>query len=138
VINKALWFGDSLSNSLINPNQLQFAVVQVQDNPFNSAPPAIATDYLTIPQLTQGTNISFTTTAPLQQELDKYPHVHLTLDTEWDPHSVRLSATRSEEAEIHIGDDHLEPGLLLISSVFSDYRMAELLPREINIKAVDV
>jgi hypothetical protein len=88
--------------------------------------------------LTQGTNIYFTTTAPSQQELDKNPHAHLTLDTEWDPHSIRLSATRSEEADIHIGDDHLEPGLLLISSVFSDYRMAELLPREINVKAVDI
>ncbi len=82
VINKALWFGDSLSNSLINPNQLQFAGVHVQGNPFDSAPLAIATNYLTIPLLTQGTNIYFTTTAPSQQELDKYPHVHLTLDTD--------------------------------------------------------
>ena len=102
VINEALWFGDSLSNSLINPNQLRFAKVHVQDNPFNSAPLAIATDYLTIQLLTKGTNIYFTTTAPLQQELDKYSHVHLTLDTKWDPHSVRLSATRSAEAAIHI------------------------------------
>jgi len=92
---------------------------------------------LTIPLLTQGTTIYFSTNAPSQHELDKYPHVHLTLDSEWDPHSVRLSATRSAEAAIHIGDD-VEPGLLLISSVFSDSRMAELLPRGRNINAVDV
>jgi hypothetical protein len=137
VINEALWFGDSLSNSLINPNQLRFAGVHVQDNPFDSAPLAIATADLTIPLLTQGTTIYFSTNAPSQHELDKYPHVHLTLDSEWDPHSVRLSATRSAEAAIHIGDD-VEPGLLLISSVFSDSRMAELLPRGRNINAVDV
>ena len=34
VINEALWFGDKLQHSLINPNQLRFAGLTVQDNPF--------------------------------------------------------------------------------------------------------
>ena len=119
VINEALWFGESLTNSLLNPNQLRYAGIHVQDNPFDSAPLAIATEDVTIPLLTKGTNIYFETTAPSQQELDKYSHIHLTLDTEWDPHSVCLSAIRIAEAETNIGD-HVEPGLLQISSVFSE------------------
>jgi hypothetical protein len=122
VINEALWFGENLNN------------------PFNSTPMAITTDDLTIPLLAQGTNIYFETTAPYQHELDKYPHIHFTLDTEWDPHSVCLvAALRTAEAEMDIGDGvEPEPGLLQISSVFSAKRMAELLPQERNIKAVDV
>jgi hypothetical protein len=137
VINEALWFGESLTNSLLNPNQLRYAGIHVQDNPFDSAPLAIATEDVTIPLLTKGTNIYFETTAPSQQELDKYSHIHLTLDTEWDPHSVCLSAIRIAEAETNIGD-HVEPGLLQISSVFSDSRMAELLPQARNIRTIDV
>ena len=69
--------------------------------------------------------------------MDKYPHIHLTLATEWDPHSVRLSAMRIAEAEMHIGDG-MVTGLKQISSVFSVNRMAELLPQKRNIKAIDV
>ena len=99
---------------------------------------AITTDDLTIPLvLAQGTNIYFETTAPSQHELDKYPHIHFTLDTELDPHSVCLTAMRTAEAEMDIGYG-VEPGLLQIPSVFSAKRMAELLPQERNIKAVDV
>ena len=39
VIHEGLWFGDKLTNSLINPNQLRYPGVTVQDNPFESNPP---------------------------------------------------------------------------------------------------
>ena len=82
VINEALWFGENLTKKfLINPNQLRYAGVKVQDNPFDSSLMAITTDNLTIPLLAQGTNIYFETTVPSQHELDKYHHSHFTLDT---------------------------------------------------------
>jgi hypothetical protein len=137
VINEALWFGDNLTNSLINPNQLSYAGTHVQGDFFDSVPLSITAYGLTIPLLTHGTNIYFETTVPSQQEMDKYPHIHLTLATEWDPHSVRLSAMRIAEAEMHIGDG-MVTGLKQISSVFSVNRMAELLPQKRNIKAIDV
>jgi hypothetical protein len=102
----------------------------VQDNPVDSTPMAITTDDLTILLLAQ---------APSQHDLDKYPNIHFTLDTECDPHSVCLAAMRTAEAEMEMDiGDCVEPGLLQISSFFSAKRMAELLPQERNIKAVDV
>ena len=35
VFNEALWMGDVLEHSLINPNQLRHFGVTVQDNPYN-------------------------------------------------------------------------------------------------------
>ena len=123
--------------SLINPNQLQYVGVKLQGSPLDSTPMAITADNLTIPLLAQDTNIYFETIAPSEHKLDKCPHIHLTLDTEWDPHSVCLAAMRTADAEMDVGVG-VEPGLLNISSVLSAKRMAELLPPEQDIKAVDV
>ena len=50
VINEALWFGDRLENSLINPNQLRFGGIIVNDNPFDPhIPISIQTDDVDIP-----------------------------------------------------------------------------------------
>ncbi len=35
VINQGLWFRDSFENLLLNPNQLQYAGTEVNDNPFD-------------------------------------------------------------------------------------------------------
>jgi hypothetical protein len=123
IINEGLWFGNKLSNSLINPNQLRFVGVLVQDNPFAAHPLAIETNDINIPLLLTGTTIYFDSTTPTQHELDTCPHIHLTSDTEWNPHNVRLSAAHSVEAEMVGGGifDELEPGLAQISAIFQRF-----------------
>ena len=138
VVNEGLWFGDKLAHSLINPNQLRYAGVSVHDNPFDSANPiSISTELVHIPLLMSGTTIFLESTTPTQTELENSPHVHLTLDTEWNPHTVRLASTQSAEAEVG-GFGDTEPGLLLISSVYCLREMAESLVNHRVIGAVDV
>ena len=95
VVNEGLWFGEKLQNTLLNPNQLRFAGVTVADNPFKASEPiSIALhEEVFIPLLMSGTTIFMETTTPTQSELDNCPHVHLTCDAEWNPHTVRLAAT---------------------------------------------
>ena len=83
VIHEGQCFGDELTHSLINPNQLKYAGVTVQDNPFERDPPpvSIITNHVTIPLITSGTNILLESSTPTQTKLDNCPHVHLTLDT---------------------------------------------------------
>ena len=84
VIHEGRWFGDKLTHSLINLNQLRYAPpgVTVKDNPFESDPPvSIITYHVSIPLITSGTNIFLESSTPTQTELDNCPHVHLTLDT---------------------------------------------------------
>ena len=137
VVNEGLWFGEKLQNTLLNPNQLRFAGVTVADNPFKASEPiSIALhEEVFIPLLMSGTTIFMETTTPTQSELDNCPHVHLTCDAEWNPHTVRLAATRSVEAENTIG---VEPGLAQISSVFCSRAMAEAINEQRFIKSTQV
>jgi hypothetical protein len=38
VFNEAIWMGDKMDNTLVNPNQLRSFGITVQDNPFDTAP----------------------------------------------------------------------------------------------------
>ncbi len=141
VINEGIWFGKKLQNSLIIPNQLRYAGVSVQDNPFHKAEPlTLSHDDVTIPLSLDGTNIFFPTTTPTQEQLDSSPHIELTFDTEWNPHAEQLAAVQSAEAEDRFGDGFggVEPGLLQISSLYSLKEMAENMRDHRHISAVDV
>ena len=130
VVNKGLWFGEKLQNTLLNPNQLRFAGVTVADNPFNTAEPiSIEHSKLTIPLSISGTTILLDTTTPTQTELDTCPQ------TEWNPQTVRLVATKSAEAE---GSCNVEPGLAQISSVYCSSEMAEAIKEQRFIKSTQV
>ena len=44
VFNEALWMGDSMESTLINPNQLRYFGTSVQDNPTADTPLSIITE----------------------------------------------------------------------------------------------
>jgi hypothetical protein len=73
VFNEGLDFIDRLQHSLINPNQMRYAGINVQDNPFASDGLYIrAKDGITdlsIPMSTQGTIIKFPSRTPSSEEL---------------------------------------------------------------------
>ena len=100
VFNESLWMGDSLTQSLINPNQLRAFGKDVQDNPFSTERLSIqpASHDITIPLQTLGTNIFANTCAPTDQELCKHPHISLSSNTDWDPHHIRFPSPDVEEA----------------------------------------
>ena len=142
VINEGLWFGEKLSNTLLNPNQLRYSGVTVFDNPFDRENPiSIHHEEVIIPLLQSGTTLFLETSTPTSHELNTCPHITLTFDTEWNPHTVNLSATRSEEAEMQTicGDEtDNHPGLQRISSMFSMPEMAESLNQQRRISVIDV
>ena len=133
VINEGLWLGATMSHSLINPNQLRYHGLTVQDNPFDNKNP-IAIECLEdtiFPLSIEGTVIFLETRTPTQRELDTCTHIQLTSDNDWNPQSVRLLASaQTAEAEVNYdyGDD-LEPGLSQISCVYDFAEMAKSLAR---------
>ena len=60
------------------------------------------------------------------------PHIHLTCNIEWNPHTVRLSAAQSAEAESAC--DAMEPGLAQISSGYRFREMADAINQQCFIK----
>jgi len=89
VINEALWMGDHMAHSLINPYQMRAIGVQLNDDPtaldrfFG-----IKHDLVDIPFRMRGSTCLFHTRTPMQWELDNCEHIELTSDTKWDPNDV--------------------------------------------------
>ena len=89
IFNEALWMGDALQHTLVNPNQLRAYGTTVQDIPVSSSP--LMFDPPTrqvIPLTTMGTIIYCDTRAPTDHELSSLPHIILSSSAKWDPHNV--------------------------------------------------
>ena len=99
VFNESLWMGDSLTHSLINPNQLHAFGTEVQDNPFSKERLLIqpASHDIAIPLQTLGTIIYANTRAPTDQELTQHPHIVLSSTADWDPHHIQFPSHDVEE-----------------------------------------
>ena len=87
IFNEALWMGDTLAHSLINPNQLRAFGTLVQDNPYHMDPLGIKPPPYDLEILlhTAGTIIYANTRAPTQTELATLPFIALTSSADWDP-----------------------------------------------------
>ena len=85
IFNEALWMGDTLQHTLVNPNQLRAYGTTVQDNPFSPSPLSFApANGPVIPLTTMGTIVYCTTRAPNDQELSSLPHITLSSSATWD------------------------------------------------------
>ena len=73
VFHEGLWMGDQMEHSLLNPNQLRYFEVTVQDNPFADAPLYISTENgeFVLPLEILGTNIVADTRTQTERELQE-------------------------------------------------------------------
>ncbi len=107
VLNEAIWMGELLDHSLINPNQLRSHGIDVQDNPFGNVAMHIGSDNddFVHPMQADGTTIFFDSRTPTGYELDNCPHIILSSPNEWNPRDVQFpTATQhhlGEERGIH-------------------------------------
>ena len=92
VFNEAIWMGDLLDHSLINPNQLRHHGIDVQDNPFSAIAMHISADddEFIHPMQADGTTIFFDSRTPTNHELATCPHVVLSSPNEWNPRDVQF------------------------------------------------
>ena len=99
LFNESMWMVDSLTHSLIIPNQLCAFGTEVQDNPFSTERLSIqpASHDIAIPLQTLGTIIYANTRAPTDSELSQHPHIVLSSNADWDPHHVRFPSHDVEE-----------------------------------------
>ena len=101
--NEALWMGNSMSHSLVNPNQLRHCGIKVQDDPTSDRPLHMMTEdaSFSLPVKMEGTTTFADAHTPSAQELQTCPHIVLSSHGEWDPSTVRFSqSSRSMEEEV--------------------------------------
>jgi hypothetical protein len=85
IINEGLWYGDKMDHSLINPNQLRYYGIKVNDNPFSQQIMYIhhiETDIM-IPLQAQGTIIYVNSRVPTDHELQTCRHIECTSPSQW-------------------------------------------------------
>jgi hypothetical protein len=103
IFNEAIWMGDKMDHTLVNPNQLRSFGITVQDNPFAEAPTYLSTkdnDFV-MPLSSSGTIIKAPTRTPTDRELHECRHIELSSNRDWDPQNVRFpKASRTVEEEI--------------------------------------
>lgn len=100
VFNEALYFGETMDHSLINPNQIRITGIDVCDNPFDrNTRLGIDHEDVFVPFRTQGSTVYFESFVPSEDDLHDYPHIVLTDDKEWDPTTVVLPQNQSSDEE---------------------------------------
>lgn len=92
VFNEAIWMGDHMNHTLLNPNQLRHYGVRVQDDPTSHFPLAIATEDKRFCMELQmsGTIIYAPTYTPTDNDLKNHPHIELSSPHQWDPKRVKF------------------------------------------------
>jgi hypothetical protein len=92
VFNEAIWMGDHLDHSLLNPNQLRHYGIVVQDNPFDKTALHLAShhDEFIMPMAADGTTIYFDSRTPTDFELQNSPHIVLSSHAEWNPRDIQF------------------------------------------------
>ena len=103
IFNEAIWMGEALDHSLINPNQLRFHGIDVHDNPFGDVAMQIASDSndFVHPMQADGTTIFFDSRMPTNHELDNCPHIVLSSSNEWIPRDVQFPSPAHQSEEGH-------------------------------------
>ena len=97
VINEALYYGNKLDHSLINPNQIRANPIDVHDNPFGNEPTSIHINGgPRIPLISNGTKIYFDSRTPTEEELNICQHIQLTSVNEWKLESVILGEVKNK------------------------------------------
>ena len=138
VVNEALWYGNCLDHSLLNPNQLRHYGCVVNDNPYdheNSLSIAFGSNVL-LDLTTKGTLIYGVSRTPTSYEIEHCPHHIITSDNIWNPHTVKLSVLDTD-IDTHV-DPYTSAYLFCIidQTIDDDYRIlgetSTMLDRQIS------
>ena len=94
VFNEALWLGDQIKNTLLNPNQLQLFGMLVKDDTFASDKPICIESEnrnAVLPLHTEGTNIYLDTWT--DKDLSQFPHIIMTSPHPWNSSEFQFPKT---------------------------------------------
>ena len=125
ILNEAIWMGETIYHTLVNPNQLCSYGMTFQDNPFVEYPNFIATEdhEFMLPLSSKGSILGVTTRTPMNKELHICPNVTCLLAHEWDPQNVsflKSSHTLEEDISSNIGAVMKKGGYLDLTDTDSD------------------
>ena len=94
ILNEALWLGNQMQHTLINPNQLRhFGLIVKDDTYAMDEPMRIEVEYgkFVMPQQYNGTVIYLDTCTPTDDNFRSLPHVTMSPPHRWNPHDIKFT-----------------------------------------------
>ena len=138
VFHKALWMGDKLDHTLVNPNQLRAYSVDIQDNPFMSTSLAISDQDYVISLYSQGTIICGDTRSPTEQELGTLPRMVMTSPHDWDPRNIIFPPCSYQvQDEVNPDNKLMAVETLLQHTIYNPLTIASLISAHVHISEVN-
>ena len=145
--NQGLWFGTSMSHSLINPNQCRLFGIDLCDDPFDAHRPLGITDTetgLVVPLRFNRCVVGITTRAPSHQEIEEAREagrlIVMTSEASWDPSSVSINLIgRSQGKEKRRAQPGHEWDALLrsCSVIYTEQSMADAMVAKVQVRTKD-
>lgn len=134
VFNEALYYGQQLDHTLLNPNQLRAYGLGFWDNPYDTERPlAIEVNReLSIPLQTKGTKVQFQSRVPTKDELQHCQHVHVTSRNEWNPSQLEMTMAQVERQEEEIQWKRVICGMTTNTTLYLDPSSDEAVLNEIE------
>lgn len=137
VFHEAIWMGDQLDHSLLNPNQLCHYGVTVQDNPY--APTLLhmmsPDEEFLLPMEADGTTIFFDSRTPTSYELDQCPHITLSSRARWNPREVQF---RKHEHHVEEGISIGSVGTFNLSTTTDGQHLTRKVAERLTISKIRV
>ena len=138
VFHEALWMGDKLDHTLVNPNQLRAYGVNVQDSPFMWTLLAISDQDHIISLYSQGTIICGDTRSPMEQELGMLPRMVMTSPHDWDQHNIVFpSCSCQVNDEVNPHDKLMAVETLLQHTIYDPLGIVSLILAHVCISEVN-
>ena len=110
-IHQGLWFGKTMKNSLISPNQIRSFGIPLCDDPYDphrSLGMKVYTsndESVNIPFELNGSFAVFKTRVPTDEEMTNYKQITLTSDHQWDPRNLQVkSISSTSPIPVHISE----------------------------------
>ena len=114
ILHEVLYFGDKMRGSLLNPNQLRYAGIRVEEIPRQFDRDSLHEVYLPeadlhLPLRMRGVISYLPTRKPTKDELETCSRFSLTLDEPWEPYSPSFEQQESRFETIE-NTGHLRSG----------------------------
>lgn len=101
IVNQALYLGEHVEQSLLNPNQIRFDGNQVQDDPTKPRLGITTEDGMFISMQQYGTLIGMMSYCPTFQEYESLERYTLTGLETWDPHNVKFEVNSMKRKNLY-------------------------------------
>eukprot|EP00956_Cyclotella_meneghiniana_P012523 scaffold17820_cov42-Cyclotella_meneghiniana.AAC.5 len=110
IINEALYFGNQMDHSLVNPNQIRAYGIDVSNNPYDRERDfGIQHDDCFVPFSTEGSTVYFDTFVPTDHQIETLRHIELTSNEEWDPSNVNMQKYQPRGTTRFVQQMHRNP-----------------------------